>query len=77
MRLFILLSCLLAWVLAAPYIDQEDALHVLNAYLEQFGPAAEKVYYVAEDDHGLVLVKSRAIEGFAEGIWHFGGFIGL
>ncbi|CAO4376773.1 hypothetical protein L5515_006223 [Caenorhabditis briggsae] len=52
MRLFILLSCLLAWVLAAPYIDQEDALRVLNAYLEQFGPAAEKVYYVAEDDHG-------------------------
>ncbi|EGT43523.1 CBN-FLP-21 protein [Caenorhabditis brenneri] len=53
MRLFILLSCLLAWVLAAPYIDQEDALRVLNAYLEQFGPGGgDKVYYVAEDDHG-------------------------
>ncbi|ULT86679.1 hypothetical protein L3Y34_006408 [Caenorhabditis briggsae] len=57
MRLFILLSCLLAWVLAAPYIDQEDALRVLNAYLEQFGPAAEKVYYVAEDDHGFRSIK--------------------
>uniref|UniRef100_A0A8R1HHQ3 Uncharacterized protein n=1 Tax=Caenorhabditis japonica TaxID=281687 RepID=A0A8R1HHQ3_CAEJA len=53
MRLFVLLSCLLAWVLAAPLVDQEDAFRILNTYLQQFGPDDNRnAYYVLNDDHG-------------------------
>ncbi|CAB3396828.1 unnamed protein product [Caenorhabditis bovis] len=60
MRILFLLSCLLAWVLAAPMMDRDDAIRFLDNYLRQFGPDDNYMSLINEHPLNIPLLSGKS-----------------